>query len=368
MSSIATLLLYFYGTLSLGLGVRFLLIPSALAMMAIAFDSHRNDRQEALDLIGRGVWSGAFATLAYDAVRAPVAYSGVPIFKAISYFGTVITGTATPSLASEWVGWTYHLSNGVGFAIAYVAVVGRPRWWTAVTWGVLLELAMLMTPYAEVFGYKRSQQFIYYSLGGHVVYGLALWLALVAWSRKPSFLRSPIPRWGLFSAAILAVGLIGADFHRNFGRTIPPSPPPALNAHLYTTWDVIEADRIAALWVVKRFIDPKATFYFTPPFTGSQYGNKLDIPESAIRRMGTKSATEMAIATSNKTADPRLEILAHTTHLMEVTPWMLPMDHEARRFSQAIVAAASGCPQARPGPCFEKAFRYLDRWYSGSER
>ena len=39
-----------------------------------------------------------------------------PSFKAISYFGTLIVGSAAVTPEAEVAGWAYHYSNGIGFA------------------------------------------------------------------------------------------------------------------------------------------------------------------------------------------------------------------------------------------------------------
>src|SRR5437899_3630835 len=180
-SSIATLLLYFYGVAELGHSVRVLLVPSTVALVVLTVWARRTGRQELYDRIMGGLWAGLFASLAYDVARIPIAHAGIPVFRAISYFGTVFLGQPKPTLASEVVGWAYHLSNGVGFGLMYATLFSRPRWSTAVAWGILLELSMLYTPYAEVFGYQRTWTFFAITMGAHVCYGLGLWAGLRAW-------------------------------------------------------------------------------------------------------------------------------------------------------------------------------------------
>src|SRR6202034_3897192 len=127
-----------------------------------------------------GLWAGVFATFAYDLVRLPIVLGGgVAVFKAICYFGTIVLRQSSPTAFSEIVGWAYHLSDGIGFALLYVCLFSKPRRWTAVLWGLFLEGIMLLTPYAEVFGYRIGVQFVSITIAAHMVYGLALWVALV---------------------------------------------------------------------------------------------------------------------------------------------------------------------------------------------
>ena len=42
---------------------------------------------------------------------------------------------------------------------------------------------MLLTPYAEVFGYQRDGRFMAITIGSHAVYGFVLWLGLRYYGR-----------------------------------------------------------------------------------------------------------------------------------------------------------------------------------------
>src|SRR5206468_3605147 len=218
-----------YGVAEPGHGVRVLLLPSTVALVVLTVWARRTGRRELYDRIMGGLWAGLFASLAYDAVRVPIAHAGIPVFRAISYFGTVFLAQTSPTVTSEVVGWTYHLSNGIGFGLAYAAVVARPRWWTAVIWGVTLELSMLYTPYAEVFGYQRSWTFFSVTMGAHVVYGLGLWASLRYWTGGRTLGSSPRQSQLVLAttsaAVVLVIGGIAADSHARTAPTMPPSPP-----------------------------------------------------------------------------------------------------------------------------------------------
>src|SRR3989475_1864421 len=267
-SSVATLLLYFYGVAELGHSVRVLLLPSTVALLVLTVWARRTGRRELYDRIMGGLWAGLFASLAYDVARVPISHAGIPVFRAISYFGTVFLGQSKPNLASEVVGWVYHLSNGVGFGLMYATLFSRPRWWTAVGWGVFLELTMLYTPYAEVFGYQRTTTFFAITMGAHVCYGLGLWAGLRAWLARGDFGTPAMrarPRFAFVTGlTLLVIGGIAADSHALYTPTMPPSPPSYLGKHLYTTWDSLEPDRLAAMLTYQPVVDPEARFYFVP--------------------------------------------------------------------------------------------------------
>ena len=367
-ASIASLLLYFYGLLDMRQGVIMVLLPAVALLILILAWGWRSGQERLSYRMIAGLWAGALATLTYDLVRVPIAWSGVPVFKAISYFGTVILDTPTPSLLSEIIGWSYHFSNGIGFGLMYVVLVSRPYWFTAAVWGLALEGAMLLTPYAEVFGYRISPMFLAITIGSHIVYGLTMWAALRYWLGSQALgapsNHHPARLTLVLLIAPIGIGAIAADFHQRHATTIPPSPPGYLGPHLYTTWNVLEPDRLTAMWVFKRFIQPEARYHFIAPFSRIAFGTPFDIPEASIRRHGARSATEVLLEQHGLMQDERLHRLARMTHLYEITPWMLPADQAAQQLGEALRETSGQCAPPNVTPCVKRAFDYLDIWYA----
>ena len=362
-ASIASLLFYFYGVSAMGTGTRWLLLPSLVALIFFLLLAARRRQDELVDRALAGLWAGALATLAYDVVRVPISVSGVPVFKAISYFGTLILDQTTPTLASEVAGWGYHFSNGVGFGLMYAVALTRFRLWSALLWGVTLEIAMLLTPYAEVFGYRVSPKFLAVTIGSHLVYGVVLWAALRYWGRLPDKRRLLGRLVALALLAPLGIGVIAWDFHARHAATIPPSPPSYTGEHLYTTWNVLEPDRIAVLWVLRRYVDPEARFHFVEPFSHLRFGRPIDAPEAEVRRSGVRSATEVLLAAQGLLDDEKLRRLGEMTHLFEITRWRLPSEPEAFQLGQRLIDATGTCDPADVAPCVERGLRFLDAWY-----
>jgi hypothetical protein len=335
-----------------------------VCLSALWFSARRYGRESICKLLASGLWAGGLATLAYDVVRIPVAHSGIPVFKAISYFGTVLIGGSTPTTVSEILGWAYHLTNGVSFGLMYVSLVQKPRAYSAVIWGLMLEAAMLLTPYAEVFGYRRDAKFLAITVGAHAVYGVVLYLALRLWDGAWGFSLTPFRVASGFLCVPVGLLLIAADFNMRYAGSLPPSPPPYIGPHLYTTWDVPEPDRVLAMWVTQRFVEPQARFYFIKPFDAIRYGQPFDLPEARIRRQGMQSATQFILDQNGLNADPKLNALARMTYLNEVTPWMLATDPEAGQLTQTIrEAAEKECGKTLNMNCTERLFETLDRIY-----
>lgn len=363
-ASIASLLLYFYGVAAMGTGTRWLLLPSLLALLIFLVLAVRCRQAELVDRILAGLWAGALATLAYDVVRVPISASGVPVFKAISYFGTLILDQAKPTLSSEVAGWGYHLSNGVGFGLMYAVALTRFRLWSALVWGVTVEIAMLLTPYAEVFGYRVSPKFLAITIGSHLVYGAVLWAALRFWGRLPDKRRQLGKLVALALLAPLGIGGVAWDFHERHAATIPPSPPSYAGDHLYITWNVLEPDRLSVLWVLRRYVDPEARFHFVEPFSQLRFGRPIDAPEAEVRRSGLRSATEVLLAEQGLLDDEKLRRLGEMTHLFEITRWRLPSEPEAFQFGKKLIEATGTCESTDVAPCVERGLRFLDNWFA----
>lgn len=369
--SILSLLLYFVGIGRFRDSALSLLAIECIGILILLYSAKRLGINGLSQLLSAGLWAGALATLAYDIVRIPVAHSGIPVFKAISYFGTVLLGVQSPTPLSEMLGWAYHLSNGVSFGLMYAALVKKPRLYSAVIWGLTLEAVMLMTPYAEVFGYRRDAKFFAITIGAHAVYGAVLYVALHWWTSTDHLPTGNFQpnRFQLNRAHIaaglllvpLGLALIATDSFRRYSTSLPPSPPAYIGPHLYTTWDVAEPDRIVAMWITQRFVNPQATFYFIKPFDSLRYGQPFDVPEAEIRRHGIRSATQFLLDERGLNSDAKLNTLERMTYLNEVTPWMLASDPEAGQLTQRLrLAADKHCGQNLNTNCVERLFSELD--------
>ena len=369
--SIASLLLYFFGVARFGTLAATLLPIEVVGLAALGIHAAITRNQSHVRLLVTGLWAGCLATVVYDLVRVPIVHAGLPVFKAISYLGTVLLGVERPTVLSEILGWTYHLSNGVSFGLMYAAIATRPGLVSAVLWGLSLEGAMLLTPYAEVFGYQRDLRFLAITIGSHAAFGATLWLALRG--ARPDGAGQPPLRPLHYGAGItgvlLVLLLVAADSHRLHAARAAQSPPPYIGPKLYTTWNVPEPDRVSAIWIVTRFVDRDVKFHFVQPFDKIRFGTPFDVPEAGIRRHGMQSATEFLIAREKLALTPKLAALARMTNLTEVSPWMLAASSEAGRLAERFRgSAAAACGHALSAACVDDLLRSLDRWYEDASQ
>lgn len=182
----------------------FIFFPALLVLAALAvFDRIRGGGQLWRAVV-IGVMGGLIAAITYDVFRLPFVFakewgleSVVPplkLFKVFPRFGAMILGQPIDqpsySLAAQLLGWAYHFSNGATFGVMYLALIGdgsRRHWGWAVLMAVGLELAMLFTPYPNVFGIHVTALFIVVTLIAHLIFGVALGL----------FSRATATRWSL---------------------------------------------------------------------------------------------------------------------------------------------------------------------------
>jgi hypothetical protein len=126
--------------------------------------------------IRMGLLAGVAATAAYDVVRylvVALAQWSVRPFAVFRLFGEMIVGRGVSEPVAYAVGSTFHLVNGLGFAIGYLIVFGRPQVWTAIAWAMVLE-AVTIIWYPSWLGITALGEFVSMSLIGHLAYGAVL--------------------------------------------------------------------------------------------------------------------------------------------------------------------------------------------------
>jgi hypothetical protein len=164
----------------------------------------------------------------------------------------------------------------------------------------------------------------------------------------------------------IGVGIVGASFFVQHSAAIPPPPPPSLGKHLYVTWNVAEPDRIAAIWVMRRFVDPEAQFHFIEPYTHFRFGTAFDMPEAETRRSANRSVTEVLLTETGVTTTGKLDLLGRMANLYEVAQWMRPGDPEADALGKRLLESVSSCNGTLSPACVEAGLGFLDQWYANN--
>lgn len=137
-----------------------------------------------------GIAAGVLATVAYDLSRfALIKITGIEFwpFDIFGIFGEALFGSSAHGLWVPTAGFLYHLTNGVGFAIAYTIFLGpRAHIFTGIVWALMLE-ALMLTFYPGWLDIRAINEFLQVSIVGHLIYGIVLgYIAGVLFRRKPA--------------------------------------------------------------------------------------------------------------------------------------------------------------------------------------
>lgn len=191
--------------------VPWVVIPAAVALVALTFVARRMGARSVASVILVGLVAGTLGTAAYDGARLAAVANGYSSHDEAVGFGEAIvspgksdgmgdsmssppkamsdgmgsrhteksTASATParrgpSSADRIVGYLYHYWNGIGFAIAFLLLFGRRPWLAFPFMGVVVYGGMLW-----IMGSHGSADFVL-ELVGHLAFGGIL--AGAAWS------------------------------------------------------------------------------------------------------------------------------------------------------------------------------------------
>jgi hypothetical protein len=171
-TSIGALLAELYDVTTMARFTWVITTPSLLALAVLSRSTLPN--QELKKRIQVGAVGGIVGTLGYDLVRIPFAVAGYRLFAPIDSYGLLIAGADMSSPTSDTLGWLFHLSNGVTFGIMYAVVAARRHWAAGVAWGLILESAVVFSPFRERYGLSGQNVSIAIAYGAHVAYGFPL--------------------------------------------------------------------------------------------------------------------------------------------------------------------------------------------------
>lgn len=194
--------------------------PGAVALLGIAvWASTRKTGSDVHKLLSVALLAGLVGTLAYDLFRVPfVVVGGLRLLSPIESYGVLLVNTSASSGLTDFAGWSYHFSNGVGFAVTYAALARGRHWVWGVVWAMILETGTLVTPFANDYDLAGKWDVIAIAYAAHIPYGMALGLLLQRYrstfgvfhesARRPG-------RWALASTiVVLALWLQPWQSHR----------------------------------------------------------------------------------------------------------------------------------------------------------
>lgn len=135
------------------------------------------------------------------------------------------------------------------------------------------------------------------------------------------------------------------------------APPPP--AHQYVTTDLLEPDKLASLWLIKRFVDPEAQFLFLTNEVAVLPGTPVDMPQGEYRRYASMSCYE-SVLQRHPVDDPALARIGRIIRELELNFWgdrrvagAADLEREIRQILQAH--------PNDPAACLPPAFELFDQ-------
>jgi len=136
------------------------------------------------------------------------------------------------------------------------------------------------------------------------------------------------------------------------------APNASEKPHIYATGNILEPDRIASAWLIKRYIDPKAIFKFYPEGEFIKDGIAYDTPDSKFFRTHNLSTFEV-IQKKYKIQDEKVQKIAKIIHDIEINFWGQKKSEIALKVKTEINNIFKNSKSNLK--CIENSFRYLDQ-------
>lgn len=178
--SVVPLLAWVYGASTFALAALVVGAPLVLLTVGAALWMERTGRWPGTRAaVTAGALGGLLGTLGYDLFRVPfVAIGGLQLLAPIESYGVLLLDAAASSPLTAWSAWSYHVVNGVGFGVAYAVVARGRHWGWGVLWGLVLETAVVVSPFADVYALRTADGYrwtpILLAYAAHVPYGYAV--------------------------------------------------------------------------------------------------------------------------------------------------------------------------------------------------
>ena len=122
--------------------------------------------------------------------------------------------------------------------------------------------------------------------------------------------------------------------------TVPPAGE-ALRGRTWMTRRGVKVDRISSAWLIRRFIDPAATFVFADPGAPAPDDVvRFDMFEGEFTHDGDLCTFEVLLRASSRAADPALQVIAQIVHDLDLKDdrYQRPETAGVAAFIQGIVA------------------------------
>jgi len=129
---------------------------------------------------------------------------------------------------------------------------------------------------------------------------------------------------------------------------------------IFATWDVFEVDKCASIWLIKRFIDPKAKIRIYKKGERIKEGIPFDTPDAKLRRYHNASTYETLLRHYGL-KNRRLVYIGKIVHDIEINVWekkALPETPVVQQEIGEIIKNSSS-----PDEIISKSIAYFDLFF-----
>ncbi len=104
---------------------------------------------------------------------------------------------------------------------------------------------------------------------------------------------------------------------------------------LFVTWELFEADKLASIWLIKRFINENAEIRIVSRDSEIKEGNLFDTPDAYFKRTITKSTFEM-LQDYYLINDEKVDAIAKLIHDIEINKWDKKLFRQTEEFEDFV--------------------------------
>jgi hypothetical protein len=139
------------------------------------------------------------------------------------------------------------------------------------------------------------------------------------------------------------------------------TPPISAEPKVFATWDGFEADKLASIWLIKRFIAPEASIVIHPKGKVIKDAIQFDTPHASITRRFNKSTFEVFLE-HYRIKDPKLVNIGKLIHDTEINTWERKMYRRTRELEVRVLDLME--KHKKHDELIAKACEYFDHLYA----
>ena len=212
------LLLKVYGVTEMAATVPQIVVPCGVGLIIVWWIAARRGIDNISAALAIGLLGGLASTLAYDATRLPFHLAGYLVFATNSTYGMWISDAAASSRFTETIGWLYHFSNGITFAIMYALFMRGRHWSWGIVYAFALETIAIFSNFGQVFALAGNYGMIGIAYLAHISYGLPIGLMVWRWDASRAWISRNRTAIGIVYVVFLATFLIPVLAPENIAR------------------------------------------------------------------------------------------------------------------------------------------------------